>query len=127
MATFAPTPFQVEISAEAIEDLRRRLRATRWPEPETVPDWSQGAPLAYVQELARWWADDYDMGLAGRINAFDQAKVELDGLGIHFLHVRSPEPDALPLVLTHGWPGSVTEFLDVVGPLSDPRSHGGEA
>jgi pimeloyl-ACP methyl ester carboxylesterase len=121
-----PVPFEVEISEEAIDDLRRRLGATRWPEAEPVPDWSQGIPLAYVQELARWWADEYDMGLAARINAFPQAKVELDGLGIHFLHVRSPEPDALPLMLTHGWPGSVTEFLDVLGPLSDPRRHGGD-
>jgi pimeloyl-ACP methyl ester carboxylesterase len=121
-----PTPFRVEISEEAIEDLRRRLRATRWPEAETVADWSQGAPLAYVQELARWWADEYDMGLADRVNAFEQAKVELDGLGIHFIHARSPEPEALPLVLTHGWPGSITEFLDVLGPLSDPRAHGGD-
>ena len=121
-----PSPFQVRIDAAAIEDLRRRLRDTRWPEAETVDDWSQGIPLAYVQELAAWWADEYDMGLAGRVNAFPQARVELDGLGIHFVHARSPEPDALPLVLTHGWPGSVTEFLDVFGPLSDPRAHGGD-
>jgi epoxide hydrolase len=121
-----PSPFQVRIDDAAIDDLRRRLRDTRWPEAETVDDWSQGIPLAYVQELAAWWADEYDMGLAARVNAFPQARVELDGLGIHFVHARSPEPDALPLVLTHGWPGSITEFLDVFGPLSDPRAHGGD-
>ena len=121
-----PTPFRVHIDDDAIEDLRRRLRSTRWPEAETVDDWSQGIPLAYVRELAAWWADEYDMGLATRINAFPQARVDLDGLGIHFVHARSPEPDALPLVLTHGWPGSVTEFFDVIGPLSDPRAHGGD-
>jgi pimeloyl-ACP methyl ester carboxylesterase len=121
-----PSPFQVHIDDDAVDDLRRRLRSTRWPEAETVDDWSQGIPLAYVQELATWWADEYDMGLAARVNAFPQARVELDGLGIHFVHARSPEPDALPLVLTHGWPGSVTEFLEVFGPLSDPRAHGGD-
>ena len=121
-----PSPFEVRIDGAAVDDLRRRLRDTRWPEAETVDDWSQGIPLAYVQELAAWWADEYDMGLAARVNAFPQARVELDGLGIHFVHARSPEPDALPLVLTHGWPGSITEFLDVFGPLSDPRAHGGD-
>ncbi|CAN5657117.1 epoxide hydrolase [soil metagenome] len=123
---FEPKPFRVEIPAAEVEDLRGRLRDTRWPDQETVTDWSQGAPLSYVQELARWWGEDYDMGLAERINAFEQVKVEVDGLGIHLLHVRSPEPDALPIVLTHGWPGSVVEFLDVLGPLSDPRAHGGD-
>jgi pimeloyl-ACP methyl ester carboxylesterase len=119
-------PFEVQIPDADIEDLRDRLRRTRWPDAETVDDWSQGIPLQYVRELCSWWAEEYDMGLAGRINAFPQARVELDGLGIHFLHARSPEPDALPLVLTHGWPGSVVEFLDVLGPLSDPRAHGGD-
>jgi len=119
-------PFEVVISDDDIADLRDRLRRTRWPEAETVDDWSQGVPLAYVQELCEWWADEYDMGLASRVNAFPQEKVELDGLGIHHLHVRSPEPDALPIVITHGWPGSVVELLDVLGPLSDPRAHGGD-
>lgn len=119
--------FRVRIDDAAVADLRDRLRRTRWPEAETVDDWSQGVPLAYVQELCAWWADDYDMGLAERVNAFPQAKATIDGLGIHFLHVRSPEADALPLVLTHGWPGSVTEFLDVIGPLADPVAHGGDA
>ena len=121
-----PVSFEVQISEAAIADLRARLRNTRWPEAEPVADWSQGVPLAYVQELAAWWADDYDMGLAGRINRFPQAKVDVAGLGIHYLHVPSPEPDALPIVMTHGWPGSVVEFLDVIGPLSDPRTHGGD-
>ena len=123
---FEPVSFEVQISEAAIADLRARLRNTRWPEAEPVADWSQGVPLAYVQELAAWWADDYDMGLAGRINRFPQAKVDVAGLGIHYLHVPSPEPDALPIVMTHGWPGSVVEFLDVIGPLSDPRTHGGD-
>jgi epoxide hydrolase len=122
----AAEPFEVQIPDADIEDLRNRLRRTRWPEAETVDDWSQGVPLQYVRELCSWWADEYDMGLAQRVNAFPQARVELDGLGIHVLHARSPEPDALPLVLTHGWPGSVVEFLDVLGPLSDPRAHGGD-
>ena len=123
---FEPVSFEVQISEAAIADLRARLRNTRWPEAEPVADWSQGVPLTYVQELAAWWADDYDMGLAGRINRFPQAKVDVAGLGIHYLHVPSPEPDALPIVMTHGWPGRVVEFLDVIGPLSDPRTHGGD-
>ena len=123
---FEPVSFKVEISDAAVADLRSRLRNTRWPEAEAVDDWSQGVPLAYVRELAAWWAEEYDMGLAARVNAFPQAKVSLDGLGIHYLHVPSPEPGALPMVLTHGWPGSVVEFLDVIGPLSDPRRHGGD-
>jgi pimeloyl-ACP methyl ester carboxylesterase len=123
---FEPVPFKVEMPDSAIADLRARLRNTRWPEAEPVDDWSQGVPLAYVQELAAWWADEYDMGLAGRMNKFPQAKVSHDGLGIHSLHAPSPEPNALPIVLTHGWPGSVVEFLDVIGPLSDPRKHGGD-
>ena len=93
---------------------------TRWPDAETVDDWAQGVPLAYVRELCAYWADGYDFGLADRVNAFPQVRATVDGLGIHALHVRSPEPDALPLVLTHGWPGSVVEFLDVLGPLTDP-------
>jgi len=102
------------------------LRRTRWPEPEPVDDWSQGLPLTYAQELCRSWAEDYDFGFAARLNAFPQYRATVDGLGIHFLHVRSPEPDALPLVVTHGWPGSVAEFLRVLGPLTDPRAHGGD-
>lgn len=119
-------PFVVRITDAEIADLRERLRRTRWPEPETVDDWSQGVPLAYARELCRAWAEDYDFGFADRVNAFPQYRDTVDGLGIHFLHVRSPEPDAFPLVLTHGWPGSVLEFLDVLGPLTDPRAHGGD-
>ena len=114
------TPFEASITEAEITDLRERLRRTRWPEPEPVDDWSQGLPLAYAQELCRSWAEDYDFGFAKRLNAFPQYRDTVDGLGIHFLHVRSPEPEAFPLVLTHGWPGSVLEFLEVLGPLTDP-------
>lgn len=120
--------FRVEISDEEIEDLRRRLRATRWPDDETVEDWSQGVPRNYVQELCAYWVDEYDMRrVEGRLNAFPQYRTEIDGLDIHFLHVRSPRADATPLIMTHGWPGSVVEFLNVLGPLTDPAAHGGDA
>ncbi|GAA3358176.1 epoxide hydrolase family protein [Saccharopolyspora gregorii] len=122
----AAEPFRASITEAEIDDLRDRLRRTRWPEPEPVHDWSQGVPLARAQELCRSWAEDYDFGFAERLNAFPQYRDLVDGLGIHFLHVRSPEPDAFPLVFTHGWPGSVLEFLDVLGPLTDPRAHGGD-
>jgi pimeloyl-ACP methyl ester carboxylesterase len=127
------TPFEVAIDEIAIADLRERLQRTRWPERETVADWSQGIPLAYVQELAAYWADKYDMRAAqARFNAFPQFRTELDGTGpdglaIHFLHVRSPHDDALPLVITHGWPGSVVEFQKVIEPLTNPTAHGGDA
>lgn len=119
-------PFTIALDESAIADLRERLARTRWPDKEPVNDWSQGAPLAYVQELCHSWAHEYDFGFPERINAFPQFRTEIDGLGIHFLHVRSPEPNALPLLITHGWPGSVVEFLKVIGPLSDPRAHGGD-
>jgi pimeloyl-ACP methyl ester carboxylesterase len=119
-------PFEVRVDDVEIADLRDRLGRTRWPERETVDDWSQGIPLAYTQELCVYWADGYDFGFADRINAFPQVRTEIDGLGIHLLHVRSPEPDALPLLLTHGWPGSIVEFLKVIGPLTDPAAHGGD-
>jgi pimeloyl-ACP methyl ester carboxylesterase len=113
-------PFRVDIDPAQIDDLRRRLRTTRWPEPETVDDWSQGVPLAYVRELCRYWAEEYDWWRCqAALNAVPQYRTDLDGLDIHFLHVRSPRPDALPLVMTHGWPGSVVEFLKVTGPLSE--------
>lgn len=118
-------PFEIRIEESAVVDLRERLARTRWPEPETVEDWTQGVPLSYVQELCSYWRDGYDFGFGERINAYPQARTQIDGLGIHFLHVRSTEPDALPLLVTHGWPGSVVEFLKVLGPLSDPRAHGG--
>ncbi|HEY8544493.1 MAG TPA: epoxide hydrolase [Acidimicrobiales bacterium] len=121
------TPAPIAVPDAELDDLRTRLRRTRWPEAETVDDWSQGIPLAYVQDLCRYWADDYDWrAVEARLNALGPHRTEIDGLGIHFLHVRSPHPGALPLVVTHGWPGSVVEFLDVIGPLTDPPAHGGD-
>jgi pimeloyl-ACP methyl ester carboxylesterase len=122
------TEFRVAVPEGELDDLRARLRSTRWPERETVADWSQGVPLAYLQELCAYWADGYDWrAVERRLNALPQFRSEIDGLGIHFLHVRSPHADALPVVLTHGWPGSIVEFLKVIGPLSDPTAHGGDA
>jgi pimeloyl-ACP methyl ester carboxylesterase len=125
----AISPFRLEIDSATIEDLRRRLRGTRWPDAETTAGtWEQGTPLAYAQEICRYWAERYDMQrLAARLNAWPQFRTEVDGLGIHFIHARSPHAAARPLVMTHGWPGSVVEFLKVLGPLSDPVAHGGEA
>jgi pimeloyl-ACP methyl ester carboxylesterase len=117
----AVIPFRLAVPEPDLADLRDRLRRTRWPERETVDDWSQGVPLDHLQDLCAYWADGYDWRAAeARLNAFPQFRTELDGLGIHFLHVRSPHPEALPLVLTHGWPGSVVEFLDVLPLLTDP-------
>jgi pimeloyl-ACP methyl ester carboxylesterase len=122
------TPSPLAVPDQALDDLRDRLRRTRWPEAETVDDWSQGIPLAYVQELCSYWADGYDWRpTEARLNELGPVRTEIDGLGIHVLHVRSPHPDALPLVITHGWPGSVVEFLDAIGPLVDPPTHGGDA
>src|SRR6195952_3936408 len=119
-------PFTVEISDAVLADLRDRLARTRWPNAEPVDDWSQGLPLAYAQERCAYWERDYDFAAAqARLNAFPQFITEIDGIDIHFLHVRSPEPNAFPLVITHGWPGSIVEFLDVIGPLTDPAAHGG--
>jgi pimeloyl-ACP methyl ester carboxylesterase len=114
---------------EAIADLRRRIAATRWPHKELVADRSQGVQLATMQELARYWADGYDWRKCGeaRLNALPQFKTEIDGVDIHFIHVKSPHENALPLIMTHGWPGSVIELLDTVGPLTDPTAHGGRA
>lgn len=124
----SPTAFQVEISAADIADLRRRLEATRWPDAETTGDWNQGIPLAYMRTLCEYWAKDYDMQrLAQRLNRWPQFRTEIDGLNIHFLHARSPHAEAMPLVITHGWPGSVVEFLKVIEPLTDPTRHGGKA
>jgi epoxide hydrolase len=126
-------PFELAVPGSHLDDLRARLRRTRWPEPETVAgdgplDWSQGVPLSYLRELCAYWADTYDWrATEARVNAYPQFRATIDGLGFHLLHVRSPEPAALPLVMTHGWPGSVVEFLKVIGPLSDPRSHGADA
>lgn len=118
-------PFAVAIPEPELADLRHRLATARWPEAETVADWSQGVPIAALRALCDHWREGYDWrACEARINAFPQFRTEIDGLGIHFLHVRSPDPDALPLILTHGWPGSVLEFLEVIGPLTDPAAHG---
>ncbi len=108
--------------------MKRRLRETRWPERECVDDWSQGLPLAYAQEVAAYWRDKYDWrAREARLNRFAQFKTTIDGVGIHFVHVRSPHADALPLVMTHGWPGSIVEFQKVIEPLTNPTAHGGDA
>jgi pimeloyl-ACP methyl ester carboxylesterase len=120
-------PFSVDISQEQLDDLRRRLEATRLPSKEPVDDASQGVQLATTRELIRYWTDEYDMGrLAERLNTFPQFMTEIDGLEIHFIHVKSDDEDALPLIITHGWPGSVIEMLEVIGPLTDPTAHGGD-
>ena len=127
MAGHEITPFRIDVPEYALVDLAERLARTRWPERETVDDWSQGVPLAYLQALHRTWAHDYDWRERERaLNSFPQFRTDIDGLGLHFVHVRSPEPDALPLVITHGWPGSWVEFVDVIGPLCDPVAHGGD-
>ena len=121
-------PFHVEIPEEQLDDLRRRIAATRWPSKELVPDRSQGVQLATLQELARYWATDYDWRKAeAKLNALPQFTTEIDGVEIHFIHVKSPHENALPLIMTHGWPGSVIELLEAVGPLTDPTAHGGDA
>lgn len=121
------TPFRIEIPQRQLDDLRIRLDATRWPAPLPGDDWDTGVPTAWLRELADHWRTGYDWRAAeAQLNSYPQYTTEIDGQTIHFLHVRSPESDALPLLLTHGWPGSVAEFLDVIGPLSDPRSHGGD-
>ena len=122
----AITPFQVDVSDEALEDLRRRVAAIRSPSKELVTDRSQGVQLATIHELASYWATDYDWRRCeAKLNALPQFKTEIDGEAIHFLHVRSPHANALPLIITHGWPGSVIELLEIVGPLTAPTTHGG--
>ncbi len=124
----AVTPFTLAIPQSDLDDLKARLAATRWPDPETVDDWTQGSPLAKVQGLCAYWRDGYDWRRAeARLNALGQYKTQIDGLDIHFLHVRSRHPNAMPLLITHGWPGSVMEFMKVIGPLTDPTAHGGDA
>jgi hypothetical protein len=119
-------PFHVDFPEDAIVDLRRRIAATRWPERETVDDDSQGMPLATMQELARYWATEYDWrSCEKKLNSVPNFLMEIDGLDIHFIHVRSRHEDALPLIVTHGWPGSIIEQLKIIGPLTDPTSHGG--
>lgn len=120
--------FRVEIPEEDLADLRQRLGRTRWPESATADGWAQGVPLAYLQELCSYWAEGYDWRVAeARLNALGQFATEIDGLEVCFIHVRSPHHGALPLIMTHGWPGSVVEFLKVIGPLTDPVSYGGSA
>jgi pimeloyl-ACP methyl ester carboxylesterase len=122
------TPFHLDVPESVLGDLRERLTRTRWPEEATVEDWSQGVPLGYLRELCRYWAEEYDWRASERrVNALPQFRTSIDGLGIHFLHVRSPHEAALPLILTHGWPGSIVEFLKVIGPLTDPTAYGGDA
>jgi pimeloyl-ACP methyl ester carboxylesterase len=119
-------PFQVKIPEERLDHLRRRIEATRWPSKELVADRSQGVQLATLKELARYWTTDYDFGrVEARLNALPQFTTEIDGVDIHFIHVRSKHEDALPLIMTHGWPGSVIELLESIGPLTDPIAHGG--
>ena len=122
------SPFVISISDQQITDLNNRIANTRWPDAETTADWNQGVPLAYVKELVQYWGEQYDQQrLANRLNAFDNFKTNLLGLNIHFMHIRSSNPNARPLLLTHGWPGSVVEFLKVIGPLTEPQEHGGNA
>jgi pimeloyl-ACP methyl ester carboxylesterase len=121
-------PFHVEVPEEELDELRRRILATRWPERETVDDSSQGVQLAMLRELARYWAEDYDFGrLEAKLNALPQFMTEIDGVDVHFIHVKADHEGALPLIMTHGWPGSVIEMLEVIGPLTDPTAHGGQA
>jgi pimeloyl-ACP methyl ester carboxylesterase len=121
-------PFRVDIPEEQLVDLRRRLLATRWPDRETVSDQSQGVQLEKLQQLVRYWGTGYDWRkVEAKLNALPQFMTEIDGLDIHFIHVRSPHPNAMPLIMTHGWPGSVFEFLKVIDPLTNPTAHGGGA
>src|SRR5499426_4628436 len=120
--------FQVDIPEERIDDLRKRVAAMRWPTKELVPDRSQGVQLATLQELARYWTTEYDWRTCeARLNALPQFVTEIDGVDIHFIHMRSPHENALPLIMTHGWPGSIIELLETIGPLTDPTAHGGRA
>ena len=121
-------PFRAEVPEEDLVELRRRIAATRWPSKELVADRSQGVQLATLQELARYWTTDYDWRTCeARLNALPQFTTQIDGVDIHFIHVKSPHENALPLIMTHGWPGSVIELLETVGPLTDPTAHGADA
>jgi pimeloyl-ACP methyl ester carboxylesterase len=120
-------PFRIAVPQADLDDLNRRIAATRWPDELPGVGWERGVPLAYLRELADYWRAEYDWRAAEQeLNQYPQFQTEIDGADVHFLHVRSPEPDAMPMLLTHGWPGAVAEFLDVIGPLTDPRSHGGD-
>jgi pimeloyl-ACP methyl ester carboxylesterase len=129
VSTAAVRPFTIPVTPEAeIQGLRERVKATRWPDKETVPDHSQGVQLETIQELARYWATDYDWGACEeRLMALPNFMTEIDGLGIHFIHVRSQHDNALPLIITHGWPGSIIELLNIIGPLTNPTAHGANA
>src|SRR3954452_16377573 len=119
-------PFTIDIPDADLEDLRVRIAATRWPSKELVADRSQGVQLATLQELARYWTTEYDWRRCeARLNALPQCTTEIDGVEIHFIHVRSRHEDAMPLIMTHGWPGSIIELLETIGPLTDPTAHGG--
>ncbi len=118
--------FAIDIPEADLDDLRRRLAATRWPDAETPDDWSQGVPLSYMREVCDYWRDSYDWRRCeAALNAYPQFKTQIDGVDIHFLHIRSPHAEATPLLITHGWPGSVLEFMKIIGPLTDPTAHGG--
>lgn len=120
-------PFRLDVAQSELDDLHARLTATRWPTESPAPGWSHGAPVAYLKELVDYWISEYDWRAEeSNLNARPQFTTVIDGSKIHFMHVRSPEPDALPLILTHGWPSTPAEFLDVISPLSDPRSHGAD-
>jgi hypothetical protein len=121
-------PFHVNVPEAELTELRRRINATKWPERETVTDASQGVQLATIQALARYWATDYDWRkIEAKLNALPQFMTEIDGLDIHFIHVRSKHENALPLIVTHGWPGSITEQMKIIDPLTNPTAHGGNA
>ncbi|MEU0785778.1 epoxide hydrolase family protein [Streptomyces sp. NPDC006173] len=120
-------PFRLDIPQSDLDDLHQRLDRTRWPDELPGVGWAYGVPRDYLQELVRYWRHDYDWRAAeARLNAWPQFTTEIDGARLHFAHIRSPEPDATPLIVTHGWPGSIVEFTDIVGPLTDPRAHGGD-
>lgn len=121
------TPFRIEVPQDRLDDLRQRLAATRWPDESPATGWEAGVPLGYLKDLADYWGTEYDWRAhEARLNEFPQFTTEIDGQTVHFLHVRSPEPGAVPLILTHGWPGSVVEFMNIIGPLTDPARYGGD-
>ncbi len=121
-------PFKINISDEELEDLNKRLVATRWPEKETVKDWSQGVPLSYIKEICDYWVNEYDWKSREEYyNTFTQFITDVDGIDIHFIHIKSPHKEAKPLIISHGWPGSIVEFHKIINPLIDPVSHGGKA
>ena len=120
-------PFRIDIPQTDLDDLNDRLARTRWPDELPGVGWDRGVPLDYLKELAEHWRTSYNwLEWEARLNELPQFTTEIDGQNIHFLHVRSPEPDALPLIMTHGWPGSIAEFMKIIGPLTDPRAHGGD-